>query len=69
MTTAHTHLANGLDIDAALVPPDAYLPSWPRLRVLGLTYDAMTLWILGYPERALERLHQALHLAEEVAQP
>ena len=35
----------------------------------GLTYDAMALWVLGYPEQALERSRRALRLAEEVAQP
>ena len=29
----------------------------------------MALWVLGYPEQALQRSRRAMHLAEEVAQP
>jgi predicted ATPase len=33
------------------------------------TYAAMTLWLLGYPEQALARLHEALALAHELSHP
>ena len=69
VATAHTHLEKGLNIDAARCLQTHIFPPGQDLRVLGLTYDAMTLWVLGYPEHALERSQQALHLAEEVAQP
>ena len=29
----------------------------------------MTLWLLGYPDQALARLHEALALAHELAHP
>jgi hypothetical protein len=29
----------------------------------------MTLWLLGYPEQALARLHEALALAQELSHP
>ena len=32
-------------------------------------YAAMTLWLLGYPEQALARLHEALALAHELSHP
>ncbi len=34
-----------------------------------LTYAALTLWLLGYPVRALERSHEALTLAQELSHP
>ena len=33
------------------------------------SYAAMTLWLLGYPEQALARLHEALALAHELSHP
>jgi class 3 adenylate cyclase/predicted ATPase len=34
-----------------------------------LCYDAMTLWVLGYPDRAEQRAHEALALARELGYP
>jgi predicted ATPase len=34
-----------------------------------LSYAAVTLWLLGYPDQALQRSQEALTLAEEVAHP
>jgi predicted ATPase len=33
------------------------------------SYAAVTLWLLGYPDQALQRSHEALTLAQEVAHP
>jgi predicted ATPase/class 3 adenylate cyclase len=33
------------------------------------SYAAVTLWLLGYPDQALQRSHEALTLAEEVTHP
>src|SRR5262249_60799720 len=33
------------------------------------SYAAGTLWLLGYPDQALQRSHEALTLAQEVAHP
>ena len=37
--------------------------------VAGRTYTAMLLWLRGYPEQALLRLHQALALAHQISHP
>jgi predicted ATPase/class 3 adenylate cyclase len=34
-----------------------------------LTYAAVVLWLLGYPERALQRSHQAITMTQELAHP
>jgi len=34
-----------------------------------LSYDAMALWLLGYPQQALQRSHAALTLTENVSHP
>jgi adenylate cyclase len=34
-----------------------------------LSYAALTLWLLGYPDQALQRSREALTLAQEVAHP
>ena len=43
--------------------------SWGDPGVLYLSYAAMTLWHLGYPDQALEKVDAALLLAQEVAHP
>jgi tetratricopeptide (TPR) repeat protein len=50
-------------------PQAPVFPAGQDLRVLGLTYDAMALWVLGYPDQALEQSRKAMDLAEEVAHP
>jgi predicted ATPase len=35
----------------------------------GRSFDAMTLWLLGYPAQALARVHEALALAHELSHP
>jgi predicted ATPase len=37
--------------------------------VMCLSWLSWTLWVLGYPDRALERSHEALTLAQELAHP
>jgi predicted ATPase len=37
--------------------------------VAALLYDAFTLWIMGYPDQALRRSHEACTLAEDLAHP
>jgi TOMM system kinase/cyclase fusion protein len=37
--------------------------------VFCLAYAALTLWFLGYPDQALQRSHEAVTLAQEVAHP
>jgi predicted ATPase len=69
VATAHTHLQAVAAIGDTQRLQTYIFPTGQDLRVLGLTYDAMTLWVLGYPEQALERSRRALNIAEEVAQP
>ncbi len=38
-------------------------------RVTGLTTEALALWLLGYPDQALQRDHEALTSAQELAHP
>jgi predicted ATPase len=38
-------------------------------QVASLGHLAWALWLLGYPEQALTRVHEALHLAQELAHP
>jgi DNA-binding winged helix-turn-helix (wHTH) protein/predicted ATPase len=38
-------------------------------RVFPLAVNALVLWTRGYPDRALEHIHQALAIAQEVAHP
>jgi predicted ATPase len=37
--------------------------------VCGLSHAALTLWILGYPDQALQSLREALTLAQTLAHP
>jgi predicted ATPase len=37
--------------------------------VFGLSYAAWVLWLLGYPDQALQRSHEALTLAQELSHP
>jgi adenylate cyclase len=37
--------------------------------VVGLSYAAQVLWLLGYPDQALRRNHEALTLAHELGHP
>jgi DNA-binding winged helix-turn-helix (wHTH) protein/tetratricopeptide (TPR) repeat protein len=69
VATAHAHLQEGLALYDAQRSRAHIFPAGQDLGVLGLTYDAMALWVLGYPEQALEQSRRAMNLAEEVAHP
>jgi predicted ATPase len=67
--TARRHLEAGIACDTpaprqAPAVRTSYGPS-----VACRSAAALTLWVLGYPEQALARLHEALRLAQELAQP
>ena len=51
----------------------AYRPRRLRLgvdpRITTLTTSAFILWMLGYPDRAVDRANRAVHLAEEMGHP
>src|SRR5712692_3712217 len=69
LPSAHAHLEQSLALynpqqhrsDAVLYAQDA--------GVLGLSYLAWTLWHLGYPDQALERIHEAFTAAHELSNP
>jgi predicted ATPase len=69
MSTARQHLEAGIAL---------YAPEQRRTLVFRIGQEpgvgcrapaALTLWILGYPEQALARLHEALALAHELSHP
>jgi predicted ATPase len=69
LPTARQHLEEGIA---------HYTPDQRRLPVFRIGHDpgvacrawaARTLWLLGYPEQALARVHDALTLAHELAHP
>ena len=66
---AQTHLAQGI----ALYDPQQHRTHAFRYGqdpgVACRAYGAVTLWWLGYPEQALQRSHEALTLARELAHP
>ena len=69
LSAARTHLEEGI----ALYTPAQRRVSVFRIGVdLGVgcrAYAAWTLWILGYPQQARARIHEALALAHELAHP
>jgi class 3 adenylate cyclase/predicted ATPase len=69
LRAARTHLEEGIT---------RYTPDQRRARgfrigqdpgVACRSYTALVLWLLGYPEQALTRLHEALTLAHELSHP
>jgi predicted ATPase len=69
LPAARTHLEEGIA---------RYMPDQRRALVFRMgpdpgvtcrTHAARTLWLLGYPEQALARLHEALALAHELSHP
>jgi predicted ATPase len=69
LATAHAHLERSLSLYHSQHPHKHVFPAGQDLGVLALTYDAMALWMLGYPDQALERARKALRLAQELSQP
>jgi len=68
LTSAREHLEQGM----ALHDPQQYRSlGWAggHPAVQCLTYEAYTLWLLGYPHQALQRSHEALALAQELSHP
>jgi adenylate cyclase len=69
-TSARTHLERGISLyDSAL--SEAYRAVYPVVDpgVVSLGWLALTLCLLGYPDQALERGHQAVALARKLAHP
>ncbi len=69
LAAARTHLEQGI----ALYNPqqhrfDVFVYGYDS-GVFGLSYAALVLWLLGYPDQALKRNHEALALARELSHP
>ena len=66
---AHAHLEQGI----ALYDPQQHRALGALyghdIGVACLVHAALTLWMLGYPDQALARSHEALTLAEELSHP
>jgi len=68
LPAARQHLEEGI----VLYTPDQRQALFRMGHDLGVgcrVHTAMTLWLLGYPEQALARLHDALALAHELSHP
>jgi predicted ATPase len=69
LASAHAHFAQGI----ALYDPEQHWSHAARYGqdpgVACRAYAAATLWWLGYPDQALQRSHEALTLARELAHP
>jgi predicted ATPase len=69
LPAARQHLEDGI---ARYTPDQRRAPVFRMGNDLGIgcrQFAALTLWLLGYPEQALARLHEALTLAHELSHP
>ena len=67
LPAAHQHLEEGI---ARYTPDQRRAPAFRMGQDPGVTcrvYAAGTLWLLGYPDQALARVHEALALAHELS--
>jgi predicted ATPase len=68
-SATQAHLQQGLALYDSLQRRARALPLEIDLGVFFLAYMTRPLWLLGYPDQALQRSHEALTLAEELAHP
>jgi predicted ATPase len=69
LPAAHQHLEEGI---ARYTPDQRCAPVFQIGQDPGVTcrqFAALSLWLLGYPDQALARLHEALALARELSHP
>ena len=66
---ARDHFERSIALDDSQQSRSLFLPSVTVPRVANLFYLGLTLWYLGYPDQALCRSHDALTLAQHLAQP
>jgi predicted ATPase/class 3 adenylate cyclase len=66
---ARTHLEQGIAFYNAQQPRSQGFLTETHQGVFGLIRLAQVLWSLGYPDQALQRSHEALTLARELAHP
>jgi class 3 adenylate cyclase/predicted ATPase len=65
--SAHRHLEEGLVLHSRQQHRSIILNRGCDCEVFGATWLAWTLWMLGYPDRALAKSHEALHIAQELS--
>ncbi|HSF31480.1 MAG TPA: adenylate/guanylate cyclase domain-containing protein [Candidatus Tectomicrobia bacterium] len=65
--SARMHLEEGLVLHSRQQHRVMILNRGCDCEVFGATWLAWTLWMLGYPDRALAKSHEALHLAQELS--
>lgn len=65
--SARLHLEEGLALYSRQQHRSMILNRGCDCEVFGATWLAWTLWMLGYPDRALAKSHEALHLAQELS--
>jgi predicted ATPase len=66
---AREHLEQGMALN---IPPREHAPAFlygHGAGVVCISWLALTLWLLGYPEQAQQRGHEALTRAQQLAQP
>jgi predicted ATPase len=68
LSSSQTHFLEGLALGYAERPLKTFQYAG-HSRAMCLSYLARTLWLLGYPDRALERSNEALSLAETLSVP
>jgi predicted ATPase len=70
LTLARAHLGKAIAAyELELHRPRAFLHSVLDPGVVCRSYDALSLWLLGYPDQALDQMTQALSLAERLSHP
>src|SRR5262249_36163545 len=68
-SATQAHLQQGLALYDPIQRRAQALPLEIDLGVFFLAYMTRPLWLLGYPDQALQRSHEALTLAQELAHP
>jgi class 3 adenylate cyclase/predicted ATPase len=68
-TSAHAHLEQALILYTPQQHRSLIVRYGVSPRVQSLFHTAWTLWMLGYPDQALQRGHEAITLAHELAHP
>jgi class 3 adenylate cyclase/DNA-binding winged helix-turn-helix (wHTH) protein/tetratricopeptide (TPR) repeat protein len=69
LVSACLHLEQGLALYAPEQSCDHVFSSGAHPQAFGLSHVAWTLWLLGYPNRALTRSQEALALAQQLSHP
>jgi predicted ATPase len=69
LTSTQAHLAQAIALSASQHDPSLDFRYGADPMVLCLGYMAQTLWMLGYPDQALTRMHEMLTYAQESSHP